>query len=160
MLPVVEVSSPSGLPTIGNTIGAIVVGWGTSSLYVLTSHDRAACSPSFHVPDSFFGMLCIQVWTYYQRYPNDNWSYKVLVRPVLFVFHQAADALCVVLCDALTCARGLERSPAPRFSRCGTPISARLHRHLAFIIDQGPGGPPPSFCWTHSLVLRCTVGLL
>ena len=27
-----------------------------------------------------FGMLCIQVWTYYQRYPNDGKMYKVLVR--------------------------------------------------------------------------------
>lgn len=44
------------------------------------SHDRPAYSPSSHIRDSIFGMLCIQVWTYYQRYPNDHWSYKVLVR--------------------------------------------------------------------------------
>ena len=30
--------------------------------------------------DSFVGMLSIQVWAYYQRYPNDSASYKVLVR--------------------------------------------------------------------------------
>ncbi|KAH9002840.1 hypothetical protein EDB86DRAFT_220785 [Lactarius hatsudake] len=57
-----QVLSPSGVPTahlFGNTIGAVVLGWGISSL--------------------IFGMLCIQVWTYYQRYPNDHWSYKVLV---------------------------------------------------------------------------------
>ncbi|KAH8989100.1 hypothetical protein EDB92DRAFT_1817259 [Lactarius akahatsu] len=57
-----QVLSPSGVPTghlFGNTIGAVVLGWGISSL--------------------IFGMFCIQVWTYYQRYPNDHWSYKVLV---------------------------------------------------------------------------------
>ncbi|KAH9009700.1 hypothetical protein EDB85DRAFT_2162418 [Lactarius pseudohatsudake] len=53
-----QVVSPSGV-LFGNTIGAVVLGWGISSLV--------------------FGMLCIQVWTYYQRYPNDHWSYKVLV---------------------------------------------------------------------------------
>ncbi|KAI9465013.1 hypothetical protein BJY52DRAFT_1209854 [Lactarius psammicola] len=58
-------------PTVGNTIGAVVVGWGLSSLA--------------------FGMLCIQVWTYYQRYPNDHWSYKVLVFALwaLEALHQA-----------------------------------------------------------------------
>lgn len=30
--------------------------------------------------DSFFGMICIQTWAYYQRYPNDSTSYKLLVR--------------------------------------------------------------------------------
>ncbi len=79
--------SLSGAPTVGNTIGAVVVGWGISCLYVLASHDRAAYSPSFHIRDSIFGMLCIQVWTYYQRYPNDNWSYKVLVRPCCLCFN-------------------------------------------------------------------------
>jgi len=61
----------SGAPTISNTIGAVVIGWGISSL--------------------FFGMLCIQVWTYYQRYPNDNYSYKVLVFALwaLEALHQA-----------------------------------------------------------------------
>lgn len=52
-------SSLSGAPTIGNTIGVVVIGLSISSLV--------------------FGMLCIQVWTYYQRYPNDHWSYKALV---------------------------------------------------------------------------------
>jgi hypothetical protein len=61
---------PSGA-TISNTIGAVVIGWGISSL--------------------FFGMLCIQVWTYFQRYPNDHWSYKVLVIALwsLEALHQA-----------------------------------------------------------------------
>ncbi|KAH9053095.1 hypothetical protein EDB87DRAFT_308438 [Lactarius vividus] len=57
-----QVLPPSGASTghlVGNTIGAVVLGWGISSL--------------------IFGTLCIQVWTYYQRYPNDHWSYKVLV---------------------------------------------------------------------------------
>jgi len=60
-----------GAPTFGNTIGALVFGWGISSL--------------------IFGMLCIQVWRYYQRYPNDNLSYKVLVLTlwVLEALHQA-----------------------------------------------------------------------
>jgi len=58
-------------PTISNTIGAMVLGWGVSCL--------------------FFGMLCIQVWTYYQRYPNDSRSYKALVVSlwVLEAVHQA-----------------------------------------------------------------------
>jgi len=56
-----QVLSSVGTPriTISNTVGAVVIGLGISSLV--------------------FGMLCIQVWTYYQRYPNDHWSYKVLV---------------------------------------------------------------------------------
>jgi hypothetical protein len=60
-----------GAPTFGNTIGALVFGWGFSSL--------------------IFGMLCIQVWRYYQRYPNDHWSYKVLVFTLwaLEALHQA-----------------------------------------------------------------------
>ncbi|KAH9969896.1 hypothetical protein BC827DRAFT_45831 [Russula dissimulans] len=62
---------PTVLPTIGNTIGALVVGWGLSSL--------------------IFGMLCIQVWTYYLRYPNDGTVYKVLVFTlwILEAVHQA-----------------------------------------------------------------------
>ncbi|KAH9980031.1 hypothetical protein BGW80DRAFT_474524 [Lactifluus volemus] len=38
-----------------------------------------------------FGMLCIQVWTYYQRYPNDSSTYKVLVVTLLTLeaLHQA-----------------------------------------------------------------------
>jgi len=58
-------------PTIGNTIGALVIGWGISCLV--------------------FGMLCLQVWTYYQRYPNDGKMYKILVITlwVLEAVHQA-----------------------------------------------------------------------
>jgi hypothetical protein len=44
------------------------------------------CFPSFHIRVRIFGMLCIQVWRYYQRYPNDHWSYKVLVRPCCVCF--------------------------------------------------------------------------
>ena len=32
------------IPTISNTIGAVVVGWGVSSLYVLVSRDRVLYS--------------------------------------------------------------------------------------------------------------------
>ncbi|KAI0059600.1 hypothetical protein BV25DRAFT_1918387 [Artomyces pyxidatus] len=46
-------------PTIANTIGATIVGWGVSSLV--------------------FGFLCIQTWTYYQQYPKDSPAYKILV---------------------------------------------------------------------------------
>jgi len=55
----------------GNTIGAVIIGWGFSSL--------------------IFGMLCIQVWTYYQRYPNDSSTYKFLVAALwtLEALHQA-----------------------------------------------------------------------
>jgi len=60
-----------GAPTLSNTIGALVFGWGISNIV--------------------FGMLCIQVWRYYQRYPNDPWSYKVLVFALwaLEALHQA-----------------------------------------------------------------------
>jgi len=60
-----------GAPTFSNTIGALVFGWGISNIV--------------------FGMLCIQVWRYYQRYPNDHWSYKVLVFALwaLEALHQA-----------------------------------------------------------------------
>jgi hypothetical protein len=59
------------IPTIGNTIGAVIVGWGVSCL--------------------FFGMLCIQIWAYYQRYPNDSNSYKLLVLSlwILEALHEA-----------------------------------------------------------------------
>ncbi|KAN0118517.1 hypothetical protein V8E52_004940 [Russula decolorans] len=59
------------IPTISNTIGAVVIGWGVSSL--------------------LFGMLCIQVWAYYIRYTNDSTSYKILVLSlwILEAFHQA-----------------------------------------------------------------------
>jgi hypothetical protein len=59
------------IPTISNTIGAVIIGWGLSCL--------------------FFGMLCIQVWAYYQRYTNDSTSYKVLVLSlwILEALHQA-----------------------------------------------------------------------
>jgi len=58
-------------PTVGNTTGALILGWGFSCL--------------------FFGMLCIQVWAYYQRYPNDGVSYNILVVSlwVLEAVHQA-----------------------------------------------------------------------
>jgi len=58
-------------PTISNTIGAVIVGWGVSSL--------------------LFGMLCIQAWSYFTRYTNDSTSYKILVISlwVLEALHQA-----------------------------------------------------------------------
>lgn len=66
------------IPTISNTIGAVIVGWGVSSLYVLLSRDRVLYSPRIRC--SLFGMLCIQVSSYYMRYTNDSASYKILVR--------------------------------------------------------------------------------
>jgi hypothetical protein len=54
------------------------------------------CFPSFRIRVRIFGMLCIQVWRYYQRYPNDHWSYKVLVRPCCMFHPKVADALCVL----------------------------------------------------------------
>ncbi|KAH9999633.1 hypothetical protein BJV74DRAFT_162596 [Russula compacta] len=59
------------IPTMSNTIGAVVIGWGLSSM--------------------MFGMLCIQAWSYYHRYPNDSRSYKLLVLGlwVLEAVHQA-----------------------------------------------------------------------
>jgi hypothetical protein len=59
------------IPTISNTIGAVIVGWGVSSL--------------------LFGILCIQVTAYYMRYTNDSSYYKILVLSlwVLEALHQA-----------------------------------------------------------------------
>ncbi|THH11133.1 hypothetical protein EW146_g8148 [Bondarzewia mesenterica] len=55
----------AGSPTIDSTIGAAFIGWGVSSLV--------------------FGVLCIQVWSYFQRYPRDNIAYKLLVSFVPFL---------------------------------------------------------------------------
>jgi hypothetical protein len=129
----------SGAPTISNTIGAVVIGWGISSL--------------------FFGMLCIQVWTYYQRYPNDNYSYKVLVRPCCLCFINRGRPLTpfvlflVILVLALMNAR--RRLGLRALVRPFRPVSIAVS---AFIVDQGPGGSSPSFYWSHRLVLRRSVG--
>jgi hypothetical protein len=66
------------IPTVSNTIGAVIVGWGVSSLYVPVSRDRVLHSQP-PIRDSLFGMLCLQVWSYYIRYTNDSTSYKLLV---------------------------------------------------------------------------------
>jgi hypothetical protein len=122
-----------GAPTLSNTIGALVFGWGISNIV--------------------FGMLCIQVWRYYQRYPNDPWSYKVLVSSCCCMFHpMVADALLCSLFFLITLV--LRERSACRSSRSGMPISICLYRHLAFTIDQGPGGPSPSINWSYHLVLR------
>jgi hypothetical protein len=106
-----------------------------------------------HIRVSVFGMLCIQVWRYYQRYPNDPWSYKVLVSSCCCMFHpMVADALLCSLFFLITLV--LRERSACRSSRSGMPISICLYRHLAFTIDQGPGGPSPSINWSYHLVLR------
>lgn len=56
--------------------------------------------PSFHIRASVFGMLCVQVWRYYQRYPNDHWSYKVLVSMGCMFHPKVADTLCLLFDDA------------------------------------------------------------
>lgn len=69
------------IPTVSNTIGAVIIGWGVSSLYVPISRDHVFYSRfSPRTRGSLFGMLCIQVWAYYMRYTNDSTSYKILVR--------------------------------------------------------------------------------
>lgn len=108
-------------------------------------------SPSPHIRISIFGMLCIQVWRYYQRYPNDNLSYKVLVRPCCMFHPKVADAICVLFMS-LNDRRLLGLDALVRPFR---PVSTA---YLAFIIAQGTGGPPPSPCWSHHLVLRRRVG--
>ncbi|TFY82911.1 hypothetical protein EWM64_g1106 [Hericium alpestre] len=67
----------AGLPNIDNTIGAAFIGWGVSSL--------------------IFGILCIQVYTYFERYTNDNSAYKSLVLWLwlLEALHQAFVGHCV-----------------------------------------------------------------
>lgn len=111
-------------------------------------------SPSPHILRvSVFGMLCIQVWRYYQRYPNDNWTYKVLVRPCCMFHPKVANAVCVLFMS-LNVRRLLGLDALVRPFR---PVSTA---HLAFIIviAQGTGGPPPSPCGSHHLVLRRRVG--
>ncbi|KAI0026728.1 hypothetical protein K488DRAFT_91984 [Vararia minispora EC-137] len=62
----------SAAPTVGNTVGALVVGWGVSSIA--------------------FGMICLQVWTYYSKYPSDALVHKLLVAVigVSEIVHQVA----------------------------------------------------------------------
>jgi len=71
----------ASLFNIDNTIGAAFIGWGVSSL--------------------IFGILCIQVYTYYQRYPNDSTAYKLLVAGlwILEAVHQAFVGHCVYFYD-------------------------------------------------------------
>ncbi|VDC07109.1 unnamed protein product [Peniophora sp. CBMAI 1063] len=56
--PKVTVES-SGMPTVSTTIGALFIGWGLSML--------------------IFGLLCLQTWTYFGRYPRDSIRNKILV---------------------------------------------------------------------------------
>ncbi|EIM81454.1 uncharacterized protein STEHIDRAFT_149882 [Stereum hirsutum FP-91666 SS1] len=66
-----------GTTTIDSTIGALVVGWGVSMLP--------------------YGMLCIQVYYYFQRYPKDTLALKLLVvtLTVLETVHQALVGHCI-----------------------------------------------------------------
>ncbi|KZV66854.1 hypothetical protein PENSPDRAFT_654563 [Peniophora sp. CONT] len=59
------------LPPLSQTIGALFVGWGISTLV--------------------FGMFCLQTWTYFTRYPSDSIWNKMLVSLIwaLEVTHQA-----------------------------------------------------------------------
>ncbi|KAI0034349.1 hypothetical protein K488DRAFT_84078 [Vararia minispora EC-137] len=52
-------SSLFSLIDIPATIGALIIGFAASSV--------------------IWGMFCLQVWTYYLRYPNDNMGYKLLL---------------------------------------------------------------------------------
>ncbi len=71
--------------------------------------------------DSIFGMLCIQVWTYYQRYPNDHWSYKVLVRACNLCFRKPDQLLTLSLFYLVARTKGLHTLVRP-FPR-GFPVS-------------------------------------
>jgi hypothetical protein len=67
-----------GLPTASNTIGALLIGWGISCLCVQCScvvFKRSTCGAH-----SVLGLIFVQGWTYFVRYPNDGPSYKSLVR--------------------------------------------------------------------------------
>ncbi|VDC07108.1 unnamed protein product [Peniophora sp. CBMAI 1063] len=63
-------SSSGELPPVSSTIGALFLGWGISML--------------------IFGLLCLQTWTYFSRYPNDSPRNKLLVASlcVLEIVHQ------------------------------------------------------------------------
>jgi hypothetical protein len=43
------------IPTVSNTIGAVIVGWGVSSLYVLVSRDRV---PFSHLVYAAASLVC------------------------------------------------------------------------------------------------------
>ncbi|KAA1474698.1 hypothetical protein DENSPDRAFT_343194 [Dentipellis sp. KUC8613] len=68
-------------PSIDNTIGAAFIGWGISGLV--------------------FGILSIQCYTYFQRYPNDSIAYKTLVGSLwaLEALHQGLVGHCVYFYD-------------------------------------------------------------
>ncbi|KZV75353.1 hypothetical protein PENSPDRAFT_87821 [Peniophora sp. CONT] len=53
----------SQLPSVYETIGCLYIGWGASALVT--------------------GMLCLQTWTYFNRYPQDPWGYKLLVASLM-----------------------------------------------------------------------------
>ncbi|VDB99550.1 unnamed protein product [Peniophora sp. CBMAI 1063] len=55
----------SELPSVYETIGCLYLGWGASALVT--------------------GMLCLQTWTYFNRYPQDPWGYKALVASLMFM---------------------------------------------------------------------------
>lgn len=46
------------IPTISNTIGAVVVGWGVSSLYVPDSRDRVLFSDRVYAAASLVSFAC------------------------------------------------------------------------------------------------------
>jgi len=53
----------ASIPTISNTIGSLFIGWGASAI--------------------FFGILCMQSWSYFTRFPNDAVFNKLLVSFIL-----------------------------------------------------------------------------
>ena len=79
---------------LNQTYGALLVGWAASSLYA-NPFTPPISTPS-NSPFSFsgFGVICIQTWSYFQRYPRDRASYKLLVAAVWYV---SSCSLCIPL---------------------------------------------------------------
>lgn len=71
-----------GATSIDSTIGALVVGWGVSMLYVSSPSPNPRLARLINLALGLrpYGMLCIQVYYYFQRYPKDTLALKLLVR--------------------------------------------------------------------------------
>ena len=90
-------------------------------------------------------MLCIQVWAYYQRYPNDGISYNILVRGYEYLCCQEG------LADTrLGCAQVVSLWYA-------SPARLRPPANLLNVF-QGPRGGSSGVRLSCYLVLRSRVG--
>ena len=84
-------SSIAKLIDLNATFGAVFIGFGASTVSVLSLR----CSRSRRLtprsrPRSAFGIMSMQMYSYFRRYPSDVWWYKCLVRRPLFPAHPSS----------------------------------------------------------------------